>query len=45
MGKPTKNMRASTPLTLEAIVAALRGCGTAENGRTMKFMYRYITPP
>jgi len=45
MGNPMKNRRANTPLTLEAIVTALGGCGTPESGRTMKFMNKYMAPP
>jgi len=40
-----KSRRASTPLILEASVIALRGCGTAESGSTMKFMNNYTPPP
>jgi hypothetical protein len=45
MGNPIKKSRASTPFTLEAIVTALLVCGTPENGKTMKFMKPYMTPP
>jgi hypothetical protein len=38
MGNPIQKMRASTALTLEAMVIAVGGCGTPESGSTIKFL-------
>jgi hypothetical protein len=40
MGNPIQKMRASTALTLDAMVIAAGGCGTPESGTTIEFMMR-----